>query len=177
MKRVTRSLRMALLAIWVPVMLCEFAAGRSLVLADFVNLDIKQELGCFRPLNPTPILIYFLKTGLIKLADVRVEDSVSCWRLTRSYSINGLAIKAVCSRDTDPLIIAENPGLYFRGPGTAETQFSVFTDLPKSAVVEWAKDSLATHGHYQIERVNGLGFNPLSFATGTFIGCNELSIP
>lgn len=108
---------------------------------------IMQELACQRSPNPTPVLRYLLDEKFIRLRDQKGYDSISCWRLTRPFDLKGLSVSAVCAAEENALLHRQNPGFYWRGPGTSPgTRFSVATTANPQTVKAWVASNLSMTG-------------------------------
>lgn len=125
-----------------------------------------QELGCRRTPNPTPIIRALVDAKLIRLADQKGYDSVSCWRLRQPLDLRGLAITGMCASEENQLIRQQNPKFYWRGPGTSPgTLISVATSASPATVKAWAAANLGA-GKAQVDKSEA--FNGM-----TQIECNS----
>lgn len=130
--------------------------------------SIAQQMVCTERPNPTPVLRYFVKRGLIRVKEMVGQDSISCWKLKRAFDLNGLPITGICAYEDDPLVLALDPDFYWRGPGTSPgVRLDVVTDAPRPAIEAWAAKAYVDPK--QIETTDILNGTAL-------ISCSEWSV-
>lgn len=89
------------------------------VLAAEPSTALLQQLRCTEPPDPTAPLTDLLRSGGMDAASRFGMDSTYCWRLTVPAVEAGIAFDRVCASHDDPAVIAANPEIYWRGPGTS----------------------------------------------------------
>lgn len=101
--------------------------------------SIINELSCRREPNGFPAAAYLAKKRYIKLKDNVGADSVSCWKLARTFDLDGLPVDGFCTFSEDALMHLLWPDVFYRGPGTSPGPLvSVSSATDRDAVQSWA---------------------------------------
>lgn len=131
--------------------------------------SIMTELSCVREPNGLPAAAYLAKTQLIKLNRNVGFDSVSCWKLSRSFDLQGLSVEGFCTATEDALMHILWPDVFYRGPGTSPGSLvSVSTSASEQAVRNWADTNRLSN--VQITK-------NIWFEGYTSVECNSRSLP
>jgi TPR repeat protein len=102
--------------------------------------NLIEQLACQKRPNPTPILTYLMRNKYIRLEEMDGYDSVSCWKVVKPLSVRGLPVVGVCAYEEDDLVVSQNPGYYWRGPGTSPgVQITLVTSANADAASTWSK--------------------------------------